>query len=127
MDLEHEKYNCLISASSRSHAAVASLHTRRVCPTRAGLLSRMRADMISATFNTDCSQHSVSYKTEGVTHRKVIRNVNMSCHLAHYAQSTDPKGTTVTSSFACTFTHTYLVIITSLFDLSKCLYTSVLC
>lgn len=41
-------------------------HACRSCPTRAGLLSRIRADAISATFDTDLSQRSVSYKREEV-------------------------------------------------------------
>lgn len=39
---------------------VASLHACRSCPTRAALLSRIKADVISATLDTDLSQRSVS-------------------------------------------------------------------
>lgn len=57
--------------------AAASPHACRSCPTRAGLLSRIRADVISATFLTDLSQRSASYKREERHGGHLLKNIKL--------------------------------------------------
>lgn len=123
MDEEMDVEQCSSVTLRGFSVSAASLHACKSCPTRAGLLSRIRDIVISATLSTDLSQCSLSWERERErsekemchlsTNIKLHTNKTATHHFAHYV---------ILLPESCSKrTETFCSLVTTLFESSKCL------